>query len=1618
MNEVNKTQKKRTLFGKFLRILLWITGSFVSLIILIVLLIQLAPVQNFLTGKAVSYLSGKIHTRVELGRIEITFPRKIHLQDLYIEDRDKDTLLYFHDLYVNIDLFALLSNKISIRSVEIEKLTGHVQRNYPDTTFNFSFIADAFASTDTVKPLKPKNPGTPWVFSIHKIRLASVFLTYKDTLTGMNARIRIGAFRTVVDEFDPAKLKIHAGILDLHHSSIVILQTTPLRKTIKDSSAVSMDLALDRSELTDVKFSIKSMADTMDAMMNLGQVSLKSVKVTSDLISVGTVGIESTGFSYNNNRKKPIPSGMDYNHLQVAGLTLSIKDIRADAHHAGLLLERLAFREKCGFELKSFRTKLSYAATGIELEDLDLQTGHSRIRNHLAVKYPSLQQAIDSPELFMVNVNLDQATLAVQDLLFFVPALVKEPAIGRNRGEIISLSGRFDGSPAQLKIASFDLQTGAATRIRLDGSIKNLMHPDNLFADIQLREFMTSREDIHQLVPPDLIPDSISIPSFVEAEGSFRGFLKNFTAALDVRSSIGGITAGIMMEPAGGKQKTAYKGNLILANFDPGKLLNKSRDLGPVSLDATFSGSGLDTATLDANIEAHIQHAMLKGYDYKNFSVKGRMVKLSFDGVASMDDENLSFTYKGVTDFDPHHTRLNLELFLKNANLNALKLSADDIRISGTVKADLSGVKGENILGKASLSKVLIFKNKESITLDSVVLNSTVKNGISDITLNLPGLTAGMHGTFLISETMPLLIRHVSRYYKITDQPDTVKLEPQHFDFAIHLTDPALPEKLIPSLKKITPFEIKGSFDSKQEKLVVLGTIPQVIYSGLTIDTLNVDIGSGAGEMKYAIKIGSVYNPLLKMTQIVLGGEIKKDQVTFALTTHQSDSGTMIALSGKLFRENEEPRVKMDPALTLVNTSWTLSADNYLSFGKKGFYVHNLILSQADQMISVNSKGEPPNAPLEVRFKNFDIGLLSRVIENKTELVRGTMNGVFSQVRVDSVSGFTSDLTITGFTFQKVAVGDLVLLAESKRSGVYQVNLGIGGGENDLNLTGTYSTEGKGSMDMLLDIRKLSLKTVEPFTFGQVTRMSGTADGKINITGPLAEPGFNGSLHFSQFAFKPHLLDSYLTMEDNSLRMEGGKLHLENLTLLDTLKNRAVINGYVDLSDFRKIAFDLTLKTKNFLALNTTKENNPMIFGTVYLDSDVHILGSPQKPVINMKIHLNKGTVLTFVPQNAEGVAESEGIVAFVDSVSLKQQMIMEDSTVGKTEVTELDIKASIGLDEDVMLKMIVDPVSGDSLYVKGKADLEFSLDPSGTMSLTGRYQINDGGYHLTVTSFLKRDFRIQKGSSITWSGEPMEADVDLTAVYRIKTSPLVLLEDQMAGADDQQKNKYRNSLNFMVLLKMTGVLLKPELKFDIQLDPKDRGAMSGTVNAKLAELREDESQLNKQVFALLALNRFIGQDPLESGSAPLTVNSAARSSASKLLTSQLNALSEKYVKGVNLNVGINSYDDYSSGQAQGRTQLQLGISKELLNGRINVQVGGDIDLEGQKASQNNISDIAGNISIEYKLTEDGMYKLKGFRSNAYENPIEGELTKTGIGLIFTRDFYKVKKIYLREKKK
>jgi translocation and assembly module TamB len=343
-----------------------------------------------------------------------------------------------------------------------------------------------------------------------------------------------------------------------------------------------------------------------------------------------------------------------------------------------------------------------------------------------------------------------------------------------------------------------------------------------------------------------------------------------------------------------------------------------------------------------------------------------------------------------------------------------------------------------------------------------------------------------------------------------------------------------------------------------------------------------------------------------------------------------------------------------------------------------------------------------------------------------------------------------------------------------------------------------------------------------------------------------------------------------------------------------------------------------------------------------------------------------------------------------------------------------MDFTSNILVNKDSRLRILIDPIAGDSLVIQGEATLSFTIDPSGKLTLTGRYEILKGSYQLSFADFIKKEFAIAKGSSLTWLGSPYDADVDITAIYTVKASVLDLIQDQLSGISQEERNKYKQVLPIQVYLIMKGKLLKPDIHFKLDLTPDKRGVLSGTVYAKLNELNGQESELNKQVFALLVLGRFIPENPFASTVENVGLSDFARSSASQILSAQLNRLSEQYIAGANLNVGLDSYQDYSSGTAEGRTQLQLALSKQLFDERVTVQVGGNVDIEGRRSQENSLNNFAGDFKVLYKLTEDGRWQMQVFRKNSYEGAIDGDITKTGVGVMFIIDFEKLFGITLK----
>jgi hypothetical protein len=282
-----------------------------------------------------------------------------------------------------------------------------------------------------------------------------------------------------------------------------------------------------------------------------------------------------------------------------------------------------------------------------------------------------------------------------------------------------------------------------------------------------------------------------------------------------------------------------------------------------------------------------------------------------------------------------------------------------------------------------------------------------------------------------------------------------------------------------------------------------------------------------------------------------------------------------------------------------------------------------------------------------------------------------------------------------------------------------------------------------------------------------------------------------------------------------------------------------------------------------------------------------------------------------------------------------------------------------------------------------------------------------------------KFNFDIEKGSTIIWTGEPTNADINVTALYNVKTAPYDLVEQQITGESDETKAKYKDRIPFKVKLIIKGDLLEPIIKFDLVIAETSgiSAEVASTVNSKLDQLRIDESQMNQQVFALILFNSFIPENPFASSSSGNSASTLARQSVSKLLSSQLNQLAGSLISGVDVDIGIDSDEDYSMGTGQTRTDLNVALSKRLLKDRLKITVGSNFELEGTARPNEKTTNIAGDIKADYSLTRDGRYVLRAYRVDQYEVALQGQVVETGVTFIINLNFDDFREIFEKKKK-
>lgn len=566
---------------------------------------------------------------------------------------------------------------------------------------------------------------------------------------------------------------------------------------------------------------------------------------------------------------------------------------------------------------------------------------------------------------------------------------------------------------------------------------------------------------------------------------------------------------------------------------------------------------------------------------------------------------------------------------------------------------------------------------------------------------------------------------------------------------------------------------------------------------------------------------------------------------------------------------------------------------------------------------------------------------------------------------------------------------------------------------NDLHLSGSASLTGGGETQIIdgqARVDSLNLSLLRPFLADALQTLSGVVSGDLGISGSLAEPAIRGSVTFRNTRFNPTALNTSFTLENETIVLENQLVSFDRLTLRDDQNNTAVLNGKVDLRKDAENNFDLSLVAREFQLVNKSAARGDLYFGNVISDLDGNVTGTFNNPVILLNSAFRKESDFSFVLP-AGKTPTGEGIIQFVDAVP--RDTLLNDSVAApetiRARATNLELSANAVISDRFTLTVITNPLTGERLRIRGDGDLGFSLDRSGAMSLIGRYEISEGDYTLQLFDLIKREFYIEPGSYLDWSGEILEANADIAAIYQVDAS----LEELMQFQQGATANAAYGTATFEVVMRLTGPLLTPEIEFDIR--SVEQGA---AIRSALSSLRNNTSELNKQVFSLLVFNRFMGASAAASDPLSYEISNKSRQSLSSLLSKQLDRFADQYIKQVDLDIEIDSYETGMDSDMSARTDVSMDLSTDVFNDRLTLEVGGSVAVEepGTAGGTLEAGDLAGDFRVEYKLSKDGVYRVKVFNNTDYENEIDGEVTKTGVSFIFSKDFTRFRDLFGRKK--
>lgn len=649
---------------------------------------------------------------------------------------------------------------------------------------------------------------------------------------------------------------------------------------------------------------------------------------------------------------------------------------------------------------------------------------------------------------------------------------------------------------------------------------------------------------------------------------------------------------------------------------------------------------------------------------------------------------------------------------------------------------------------------------------------------------------------------------------------------------------------------------------------------------------------------------------------------------------------------------------------------------------------------------------------------SYNMYLTDTTTSSTNQWVKGDGEFVFTQ---DTIM-FKTDARINHHKSQPPLDFAIDFTRFQLSEGHQNIKLIVNGTNSHLDANAALQKTGeKTEVDATVQIDSFNLGLAEPFLVSQFSTFSGVVDGKVTVKGTTDKPNISGEININNTIVNPKIINTPMQINDEHLVFKEDRLTFNDFELTDNQENSARINGYVDVAERDNIAFNLTLLATEFQLLNKPATAGGDFYGDVTADVNADIIGTITSPAISLTAAFKYDSEFYFVaPESSSGAEKQQGVIVFVNNSEQPGQdsVVPENSEPDNEKIsspTSIDISTNLEITDKLKATIITDPYSDENLEIRGNGNLSFNLTEGGDPRLVGTYSISSGIYRLKLYEVLRREFEIEPDSKLSWSGDVLDATADISASYSVNASS-VGFQNVMEGSGDGSSGGGYAQIPVDVVMNLTGKLLSPNIDFDIELGESynDAGMQAFVLN-----LNENESELNKQVFSLLLFNSFLTEGVGNKNPLAYELSNTAQKSLSSLLSASLNRFASQYITGANVSFDIKSYNKQQDALSP-VTDFGLDFRKNLFNNRLSVQIGGNlvVDEDELKNETDLGNNLAGEFLLEYKIKKDGSVLLQGYNKTEYEDIVDGELKKTGVALIFNKEFDSFWELFNRKNKK